>query len=57
MTKEDIEKIENVAKNELNKENFRESVEKRKAEMREKRLKNRGKSLWDKIFPWKIVRK
>jgi len=45
----DIEKVKKQAKAELEVEAFAAAVEKYKEKLRNK------KSLWDRIFPWKIV--
>lgn len=45
----DIQYIKKIAEQELNDELFRELVEKEKQKFREK------KSIWDKIFPFKII--
>lgn len=45
----DAQRVIEQAENEFNEELFREAVERYK-----KKLKER-KSIWDKIFPWKII--
>lgn len=44
-----LEEVKTTAKVELRREKFREAVEKEKERLRYK------KSLWERIFPWKII--
>ena len=45
----DISKVKEQAEKELNEELFRKAVDEMKDKLRQKR------SLWDKIFPYKII--
>ena len=49
MTKDELAAIDAQARREIEEEAFRAAVERHKQKLREKR------TLWDRIFPWKII--